>query len=153
MNKTILLGLIIMISIFSLSAKTRKKNIDNLPLMNTKWVLEEVFETVVTHNNDTAFITFSENYKFSGNLSCNLFFGEFSYGKKRLKLDYFGATKKYCKDMSLEELFLKAIKLDKFTYFINRNTMFFFHKKNMVCKFEGKLIVNENLEENHEDSN
>jgi heat shock protein HslJ len=138
-----------------MQANKRKKSIENLPLLNTKWVLTELFETHVSSSTDTAFITFYDNYKFSGHFSCNLFFGEFSHGKKRIKLDYFGATKMYCKDMALEEEFTKAIKMGKFMYYIEKNTLFIHNKNSIVCKFEGVRLVekNQKIYNNHENSN
>lgn len=136
MKKNIFL-VVIIISILTLQAQTRKNKSGNLPLLNTKWVLEEIAEIPVLHNSDTAFIVFYENYKFSGNFGCNSFFGEFSFTKKRIKLDYIGATKKLCSDMSVEARFFKAIKSDITHYYIEKNNLYLLHKLKIVCKFKG----------------
>jgi heat shock protein HslJ len=139
MIKKIIVFTIIISSILALQAGKRKKNTDNLPLLNTKWVLEELFEIPIVHNLDTAFITFHETFKFSGNFGCNLFFGEFMYSKKRIKLDYLGATKMYCFDMRLEEKFTKALRNDITHYLIENNKLYLFEQKKVVFKFEGKF--------------
>jgi heat shock protein HslJ len=114
-----------------------KKNAENFPLLNTKWVLTDIYETMVLHDTDTAYIIFDDAYKFSGNLGCNLFFGEFSYGKKRMKLDYFGATKKLCADMEVETLFVKAIRNDILQYYIDKNRLYLLVKNKKTAVFEG----------------
>ena len=140
MIKKIILLFFIFIQIFFLYAKKDKKNTENLPLLDTKWILVEISETPVTQNSDTAFIVFYDTYKFSGNLGCNLFFGEFTFGKKRIKTDYRGATKKYCMEMQLEEQFLKVLRNDITHYYIENNTLYLFDKKRVVCKFEGRIL-------------
>jgi len=86
---------------------------------------------------DTAYIIFNDNYKFSGNLGCNLFFGEFNYRKKKIRLDYFGATKKLCANMEVEEQFVKAIRNDILQYNIEKNKLYLLYKNKTICKFEG----------------
>jgi heat shock protein HslJ len=142
MIKKIIIFEIIIYSVFVLYAGKRKKNTDDYPLLNTKWILEEVFENHVFQNSDTAFIIFDESYKFSGNLGCNLFFGEFSFGKKKIKLDYCGATKKYCLDMRLEEQFSKALRSDITHYYIEKNKLYLLKQNNVICKFVG-IITSE----------
>jgi len=138
MLKKIIIFTIIVASVFVLHAGKRKKNTENLPLLNTKWILKELSEMPVIHSIDTAFIMFHDTYKFSGNFGCNLFFGEFDFGKKRIKIDYCGATKMYCADMSLEEQFAKALKNDITHYYIEKNKLFLLFQNRTVCKFEGK---------------
>jgi heat shock protein HslJ len=137
MIKKVIIFTIIISSVFVLYACKRKKNTDNLPLLNTKWLLEELFEAPIVQGFDTAFIMFNDTYKFSGNLGCNLFFGEFSFGKKRIKIDYCGATKKYCMDMRLEEQFAKALRHDITHYYIEKNKLYLLCQNKTVCKFEG----------------
>ena len=140
MVKRIIFLTVIILSLFALQAKPRKKNAENLPLLNTKWVLEEIFETPVSHNSDTAFMVFYESYKFSGNLGCNIFFGEFSFGKKRINLDYLGAAKNLCENMELEKRFFQTIKYDITHYYIEKNNLYLLHKLKVVCKFQGKSL-------------
>jgi heat shock protein HslJ len=123
--------------VFFLYAGKRKKNAENLPLLHTKWLLEEVFETHIVQGLDTAFIVFYDTYKFSGNFGCNLFFGTFGFGKKRIKIDYCGATKMYCKEMRLEEQFVKALRNDITHYYIEKNTLYLLEQKKVVLKFGG----------------
>jgi len=139
MIKRTLIFCVVISTVLFLYAGKRKKNIDNLPLYNTKWLLEEIYEKPIVQSSDTAFIIFNENNKFSGNLGCNLFFGEFTFGKKRIKLDYFGATKKYCKDSSVEELFTKALRDDITHYIIENNKLYLRNKTQVICKFEGVI--------------
>ena len=137
MIKKIIFLAIIFLQLFVLYAKKDKKNADNLPLLNTKWVLTEISEVPVVQNTDTAYIIFNESFKFSGNFGCNLFFGEYNFGKKRMKIDYVGSTKKYCSDMNLEEQFSKALKNEITHYYIEKNKLVLLQKKKIMCKFEG----------------
>ena len=139
MKKIIFLSIIIL-SVLVLFAKPREKNTENLPLLNTRWILEEVHETPVTQGVDTAFVIFTENYRMSGNLGCNLFFGNFNFGKKRMKLDYVGSTKRLCIDMSLEEQFSRAMRDDITHYHIEKNKLFLRYRENVVLKFEGIIL-------------
>jgi len=139
MRKIIFLSIIIL-SVLVLFAKPRKKDNENLPLLNTKWILEEIHKMPVTQGVDTAFIIFTENYRMSGNLGCNLFFGNFNFGKKRMKLDYVGSTKKLCMDMSLEDNFSRALRDDVTHYQIEKNKLFILNKDYVVFKFEGIIL-------------
>jgi heat shock protein HslJ len=140
MIKKILIFTIIISSVLVLYAGKRKKNTDNFPLIHTQWILKELFETPIVQGHDTAFIIFYDTYKFSGNFGCNLFFGEFTYGKKRIKIDYCGATKKFCSDMRLEEQFAKALKNEITHYQIENNKLYFLYQNKVICKFEGVII-------------
>jgi len=129
--------LFILILLFFVSfAKSRKKNADNLPLTNTKWILKEVFNQYIYHDPDTAYIVFSDNYTFTGNLGCNIFFGNYNNSKKRFKFDYVGATKKLCQNMEVEKQFIKALKSDISHYYIEKNKLFFVSKNKVIFTFE-----------------
>jgi len=138
MKKSIFL-IVIIFFLITLQAQKKNSKSENLPLHNTQWVLHELFETRIYQYSDTAFIVFYDNYKFYGNFGCNVFFGEYSFTKKRIKLDYIGATKKICTDMRIEERFFKAIKSDITHYYIEENTLYLLHKLKVVCKFKGKI--------------
>jgi len=137
MVKKIIFLTVIILSLLTLQAKPRKKTSENLPLHNTKWVLKEILDSHVFHNQDTAFIVFYDNYKFSGNFGCNIFFGDYSFGKKRITLDYLGSTKKLCADMYLEEEFFKAVKYDITHYYIEKDKLYLLYKLKVVCTFQG----------------
>jgi heat shock protein HslJ len=140
MIKKIIIFTIIFSTVFVLHAGKRKKNTEDLSLINTKWILEELFEAKINQGLDTAFVVFYDTYRFSGNFGCNLFFGEFTYGKKRIKIDYFGATKRYCIDMSLEEHFAHALKNDITHYQIDNNKLYLLYQNKVICKFEGVIV-------------
>ena len=135
--KKLILFCICILTVFMLSAGGRKKSAENLPLLNTKWILTVIYDDVILQDMDTAYIIFNDNYKFSGNLGCNLFFGEFNYRKKKIRLDYFGATKKLCANMEVEEQFVKAIRNDILQYNIEKNKLYLLYKNKTICKFEG----------------
>jgi len=126
-----------MLLLLVLHANKQKKNNENLPLINTKWVLKEILGMPIMQNSDTAFIIFYDTYKFSGNLGCNLFFGEFNFGKKRIKIDYFGATKKYCTNMTLEEQFVKVLRDNITHYSIDKKRLYLLVQNKVICTFEG----------------
>ena len=137
--KKILFFSILILSVLVLFAKPRKKDNENLPLLHTQWILTKIYETPVTQSVDTAFIIFHDDYKMSGNLGCNLFFGNFSSGKKRIKLDFVGSTRRLCMDMSVEERFSRAIREDITHYHIEKNKLFLRYKERVILKFEGVL--------------
>ena len=137
MKKNVLILIVIFLSLLTLQAKPKKKNAENLPLLDTKWTLEEIFELPVSHIPDTAFIIFHNDYKLSGNFGCNNFFGTYSFGKKRIRLDYFGSTKKMCFNMDLENQFFKALKSDITHYYIEKDNLYLLEKLKVVCKFKG----------------
>jgi len=128
---------IVILSVLTLLANQRKKNAGNLPLLNTRWVLEEIYETPIEQTRDTAFITFSADYKLSGNFGCNLFFGNFNFSKKRMKIDFLGSTRRLCVNMSLEEQFSRALRDEITHYHIEKNKLFLHSKNKVVLKFEG----------------
>ena len=141
MIQKITLLTVIILSLITLQAKPRKKTSDNLPLLNTKWILEKIDDSYIFfYDMDTAYIVFYDNYKFSGNLGCNIFFGEFSYGSKRIKLDYIGATKKLCSNMNIEDLFFKALKKDITHFYIEKNSLYLLNKLKVVCRLRGIVI-------------
>ena len=86
---------------------------------------------------DTAFITFNDDYKISGNLGCNLFFGNFTFGKKRMRIDFLGSTRRLCINMDVEDRFSKALRDDITNYYIENNKLYLRNKDKVVCKFEG----------------
>ena len=137
MIKKIFFTVLLILSFIILYAKPKKKPTDNLPLTNTKWILEKVGDNSVFFSSDTAYIVFYENYKFSGNFGCNIFYGEFGFGKKRINLDYFGSTKKMCANMDVEKLFFKTLKTDITHYYIEKNALYLLYKLQVVCKFTG----------------
>jgi heat shock protein HslJ len=137
MAKKIFFLIVVAFALISLQAKPRKKIAENLPLHNTKWMLEKILNNYIFSFSDTAYIVFYENYTFRGNFGCNLFFGEFSFGKKRIKLDYLGATKQFCTDMNVEEQFFKAIKNDITHYYIEKNKLYLLSKFTVICMFDG----------------
>ena len=135
MKKILLFGIVMILALLLL-ANQRKKNVENLPLLNTKWILKEIYEAPITHASDTAFIIFDESYKISGNFGCNLFFGNFSFGKKRMKIDFLGSTRRLCVNMSLEEQFSLALRDDISHYYIEKNKLYLHNKDRVILKFE-----------------
>ena len=135
MSQKILFITIFFLSLFTLQATPNKKKIERFPLLQTKWILDDINNTNIFFDSDTAFIVFFENYTFSGNFGCNTFYGNFTHGKKRIKLDYLGSSKKLCTNMKVEELFFKAIKSDISHYYIDKNKLYLLYKLNVVCKF------------------
>jgi len=135
--KKIVLVSIFVVSVLVLFANQRKKNVEISPLLNTKWILKELYEIPVIQAADTAFITFNDDYKISGNLGCNLFFGNFTFGKKRMRIDFLGSTRRLCINMDVEDRFSKALRDDITNYYIENNKLYLRNKDKVVCKFEG----------------
>ena len=135
--KKIVLVSIFVVSVLVLFANQRKKNVEISPLLNTKWILKELYEIPVIQAADTAFIIFHDTYKISGNLGCNLFFGNFTFGKKRMRIDFLGSTRRLCINMDVEDRFSKALRDDITNYYIENNKLYLRNKDKVVCKFEG----------------
>ena len=135
--KKIVLVSIFVVSVLVLFANQRKKNVEISPLLNTKWILKELYEMPVIQAADTAFIIFHDTYKISGNLGCNLFFGNFTFGKKRMRIDFLGSTRRLCINMDVEDRFSKALRDDITNYYIENNKLYLRNKDKVVCKFEG----------------
>jgi len=136
MKKIVLISIFV-ISVLVLLANQRKKSAEISPLLNTKWILKELYEMPVIQAADTAFIIFHDTYKISGNLGCNLFFGNFTFGKKRMRIDFLGSTRRLCINMDVEDRFSKALRDDITNYYIENNKLYLRNKDKVVCKFEG----------------
>ena len=109
-----------------------------IPLQSTYWVLTAVEGKSIADipQIKTPYIIFDTNYKYYGDFGCNQFFGSYNFGKKRLSMDYAGATKKMCSEMQIEKLFAAALHKEIKYYTIEGNTLTLKDmQKNEVLRF------------------
>lgn len=108
---------------------------ENKPLVNTYWVLksvkgEDIPKCIITPN-----IVFKSDGRYTGNLGCNSFFGTYNCGKKRIKMEFEGATKRLCDNMKVEKLFLLHLHSEFTQYEIIGDTLILKDKNGEVLRF------------------
>lgn len=141
MKKLIIPVMVIALLGLFFGCKTTKKGVsnDNLPLVGTQWNLVAIEEIEIGH--DFAlhpFLTFDSAGNIHGNLGCNTLFGTYSINKKqKMTIEFQGATKRLCQQMSVERKFLKALKRDINHYFIQGNELYLFEGDNEIMRFTG----------------
>jgi len=136
--KKISLPFVIFATLLLLSCTTLKRTPKSLPLQSTYWVLDAVEGQSIAEmsQSNTPYIVFDTNYKYHGHFGCNQFFGSYNFSKKKLSMDYAGATKKMCSNMQIETLFTKALRKEIKYYTITGNTLLLKDKqKNEVLRF------------------
>ena len=121
--------------------KTTKRNASGgqLPLVGTQWNLMAIDGKEIGHEFALRpFITFDTAGGVQGNLGCNTFFGEYTVNKKRkMTLDFQGATKRLCQQMEVERLFMKTLKRDITRYEIKGGELVIFAGDDEVMRFTG----------------
>ena len=136
---TLIISVFILIVILLSSCMTAKKKAEmaqNKPLVGTYWVLQKIKGDPIPQSIAiTPNIVFDSDGKFSGNLGCNLFYGNYSCGKKRIKMEYEGATKKLCQNMKMEKLLLPYIHADFKRYEIHQDTLVLLDTEGEVLRF------------------
>ncbi|MDR1345294.1 MAG: META domain-containing protein [Bacteroidales bacterium] len=121
-----------------LSCTASKYASKNLSLQSTYWTLVSVEGVSIAElpQLKTPCIIFDTNYKFHGHFGCNQFFGAYNFGKKKVSMDYAGATKKICSEMQIENLFSKALHKDIKYYTIAGSTLILKDaQKNEILRF------------------
>ena len=128
--------------IFVGCATTQKANSNTEsthPLLLTHWSLQAIDQKPLPETSPKPpFIVFDTNGRYFGNFGCNNFFGSYYQKKKKIELDYTGATKMLCSDMEMEKAFMKAIKRDVNTFSMNKDTLFLFENGVEVMRFIGE---------------
>ena len=107
----------------------------NKPLVDTYWVLksvkgEDIPKCIITPN-----IVFKSDGRFSGNLGCNSFFGTYNCGKKKIKMEFEGATKRLCDNMKVEKMFLSGLHAEFTQYEIIDDILILKDKDGEVLRF------------------
>ena len=135
MKKVLYLLLVVLISTGFVFCKKKKTELDAKPLVNTYWELAEIENVPIQKSPKTPYLLFTPDSKFNGNLGCNLCFGEYFAGKKKISLDYMGATKRYCSDMNVENQFTSAMKKEITHFSIDHDTLRLLNKKVEILRF------------------
>ena len=107
----------------------------NKPLLDTYWVLKSVKGEDIPKCIVTPYIVFEANGKFSGNLGCNTFYGNYQCGKKKIKMEFEGATKKLCQNMKVEKMFLSGLHTEFTQYEIVGNTLILKDRNGEALRF------------------
>lgn len=128
----------ILTMIFQGCQSSKKVAADCQRLRNTQWNLESIYSEPIIRDSlpSIPFIVFFNDQKFSGNLSCNTYFGYYYNKKKKLDLEFQGSTKMLCPQMQLEKKFLSAIKKEITTFTItDHNELILYADKEEILRF------------------
>lgn len=123
--------------LFFSACRTSKESVRNQPalLKERYWVLESIESESIPQGSVTPYIAFDTNGRYHGNFGCNNFFGSYYAGKKKITLDYAGATKMLCGDMRTEKAFQNALKRGISHYRIEHNTLYLIEDKKDIMVF------------------
>ena len=141
MKRTAVIFSIVIMVLLALSitaCMTTKKKAEmeqNKPLVETYWVLKSVRGEDIPKSFYTPFIIFHSNGSYTGNLGCNVYFGDYRNGKTRIKMEYGGATKRLCETMKVEKLFMLQLHSDFKQYEIIKDTLILKDKEGEVLRF------------------
>lgn len=105
------------------------------PLLQTYWVLTHINGESIGAAPKEASISFNDEGRVSGTLGCNNFFGTYFVKKDKMSIDYTGATKMLCSEMSVEEKYLAALKSDITHYTIHDSELTIYAKNQEVLRF------------------
>lgn len=116
--------------------KVKEANLHK-PLTSTYWELYAISGNIMEDNSPkTAYIVFDTNGTYHGNFGCNRFFGNyFQNGKKKITMEYAGATKMLCPDMQTEKLFYGALKREIKQFKIEGKMLILSTKNEEVIRF------------------
>ncbi len=131
-NKLTWIILLSSICIFTFVNAQSNKQKNNRPLMNTHWELVNAEPGV---GDRKPFIYFENEGKFHGYAGCNQFFGQYFHTKKKMDMDYTGATKRFCHNMEVEDQFLAHFRENINRYKIEGDTLYLMEKKEIILKF------------------
>lgn len=122
------------------SAKKKAAMAQNKPLTETCWVLTHVKGESIPKSYITPYIVFGKDGRYSGNLGCNSFFGNYTCRKDRIKMEYEGATKKLCQNMKIEKLFMQGLHAEFKKYEIRKDTLYLKDADGEVLRFMAGAI-------------
>ena len=105
------------------------------PLVQTNWMLTHINGESIGAAPVEASIAFNEEGGVSGTLGCNTFFGTYYVKKDKMSIDYTGATKKLCSEMSVEKKYIAALKSDITHYTIHDSELTIYTKNQEVLRF------------------
>lgn len=119
------------------TAKKKAVMAQNMPLTETCWILTHVKGESIPKSYITPHIVFGKDGVYTGNLGCNSFFGNYTYRKDRIKMEYEGATKRLCQNMTVEKLFMQGLHAEFKKYEIRKDTLFLKDADGEVLRFIG----------------
>ena len=122
------------------TAKKKAAMAQNKPLTETCWVLTHVKGESIPKSYITPYIVFGKDGRYSGNLGCNSFFGNYTCRKDRIKMEYEGATKKLCQNMKIEKLFMQGLHAEFKKYEIRKDTLYLKDADGEVLRFMAGAI-------------
>ncbi len=125
---------------FSGCQSAKKITEDCQHLRETKWELRALNNQPIDPKSfeEQPYIVFMTDGNFSGNLGCNTFFGTYYNKKKKLELDYTGATRRLCQAMEMEDAFSKALHKEITTFTISDSTLILYAGKEEIFRFVDK---------------
>jgi heat shock protein HslJ len=112
-----------------------KQTAENASLGSTAWVLESLGS--VTEGASKITLKFSDDNKFSGNSTCNSYFGSFKSTESAVTFSNIGSTKMMCDEMNLETDYFNMLrKADKYT--ISENELVLYTSGTKIAVFKVK---------------
>ncbi|MBO2524354.1 MAG: hypothetical protein CW341_01435 [Bacteroidetes bacterium] len=120
------------------TAKKKAAMAQNMPLTETYWILTHVKGENIPKSYITPYVVFEKDGRYSGNLGCNSFFGNYTYRKDRIKMEFEGATKRLCQNMKIEKLFMQGLHAEFKKYEIRKDTLFLKDAEGEVLRFIGR---------------
>ncbi|MBO4504557.1 MAG: META domain-containing protein [Bacteroidales bacterium] len=143
MTKKLLLLAITAIIVLALAGcKTSKKATEGKqsPLVQTEWQLEALYQKPIDPATcmSQPYIVFTGEGQYNGSLGCNSFFGKYYQKKKKLQMEFAGATKKLCPQMETERLFLKGLKENITSFSIKDNILIIYADKEEIFRFKAR---------------
>ncbi len=135
-----IVSLIIMtLFLMGFTTQSNKKDPNARPLVNTHWVLKDSKAGV---GEEKPFIYFESDGKFHGYAGCNRYFGTYFHNKKKIDLDYTGATRRLCHDMEMEDTFFSNFRRELSHYKITGDTLYLMEKKKVLLVFVAEEPTN-----------
>lgn len=117
--------------------KSGSKELQNLPLTQTHWTLTAINGVPVGETPAEATIAFDDQGGISGCLGCNTFFGTYYAKKEKLDIEFKGATKRLCSDMSTEQKYISALQDEVCCFTIEGSTLIIKNKSQELLRFQG----------------
>lgn len=120
-----------------MTARKKAELAKNKPLLETYWQLKSIKGNAVGESPVRPSITFHSNGQYDGKLGCNSYFGTYyTRNNNHIRMNYEGATKRLCDDMTVEKEFMLNLHNDFRSFEIHTDTLILKdNKKNAILMF------------------
>lgn len=118
-----------------MTAKKKKASEQNKPLTETYWIMTHVKGETIAKSVIPPTIVFGTDGRYSGNTGCNEYYGTYHSRKDKITMSFEGATKRLCKNMKVEKLFLQNLHAEYRRYEIRKDTLYLMDTQGEVLRF------------------